>query len=161
MENKNLYLIRGLSGSGKTTLALELAKGLEDVSVISVDDYFEDENGNYSFDGDLLQEAHHWCIQNVSDWMSSSAENIIVHNTLTRKWEVDPYLELASIYKYRHTILSLYDGGLSDIQLTARSKHNTPLYAIKAQRKRWENDVFRDKAHTSPKPYSKKNHKKY
>lgn len=158
---KHIYLIRGLSGSGKTTLAEKITKGLENAECISTDEFFLDDDDNYNFEGHLLQEAHTWCIESVEDWMKQGISDIIVHNTLTRKWEVDPYLQLASSYKYQHTVISLFDSGLSDIQLTARSKHNTPLYAIKAQRKRWENDVFRDKTHTNQKPYFNKNYNKH
>ena len=66
-DNKMLILIRGLSGSGKTLLAdsLTLNSDYEEIegrASISADDYFTDDDGNYSFNHEKLGEAHHWCV---------------------------------------------------------------------------------------------------
>lgn len=141
---KILIILRGLSGSGKSTMASLICSDNEDRLAISSDDYFTSEDGLYSFEPTKLKEAHEWCKSEVASAMCDEWEVIVVHNTFTRKWEVDPYLNLASQNEYQVQILSLYDGGLSDLQLSQRGVHNLPTYEIQKQRKRWEKDVYRE-----------------
>lgn len=144
---KKLILIRGLSGSGKTTLADMICTDESSCISISVDDYFYDEEDNYEFDASQLKEAHEWCKQEAETCMTQNFKVIVVHNTFTRKWEVEPYLQLASSHKYEIMVVSLFDSGLNDHQLMARSPHKIPLGSIRTQRKRWEHDVFRNARH--------------
>lgn len=141
---KTLIVIRGLSGSGKSTIASLICSGNEDRLMISSDDYFTSEDGVYSFDFTKLKEAHEWCKSEVASAMDEEWGVIVVHNTFTRKWEVDPYLNLASKNAYQVQILSMFDGGLSDLQLSQRGLHSLPTHQIQKQRNRWENDVYRD-----------------
>ena len=95
---KNLVLVRGVSGAGKSTFA-ENMLGVK-CQVVSADDYFITENGNYSFDGSRLKEAHQWCKDTVEQLMDAS-ENVAVANTFTREWEMEDYYKLADEYGYR------------------------------------------------------------
>ena len=147
MTIRKLILIRGLSGSGKTTLADIICTDEDSCISISADDYFYDEDDNYKFDPEQLKEAHDWCKQEVDTCMTQQFDTIVVHNSFTRKWEVDPYLQLASVHKYQVTVVSLFDSGLNDHQLMARSPHKIPLGSIRSQRRRWEHDVFRNARH--------------
>ena len=45
----NLILLRGLPGSGKTTLSKALSNNGK-FPVFSIDEYFTDKDGNYTFD---------------------------------------------------------------------------------------------------------------
>jgi len=91
---KELFLLRGLPGSGKSTLAKSLG-GMR----IEADQYFMYE-GKYEFDASKLKEAHAWCQNAVSVWMKSQ-DKIIVSNTFTQEWEMQPYFDLAEKYGYR------------------------------------------------------------
>ncbi len=95
-----LYLIRGISGSGKTTLAHTLHSWFSSIGKSSVmysaDDYFTNPTTRvYYFNPEKLKEAHEQCQLNVDDAMYDKIDRIIVHNTFTRRWEIEPYLELA------------------------------------------------------------------
>lgn len=145
---KQLILIRGLSGSGKTTLAETICGESESRIMVSADDFFINDDGEYSFDYTKLKEAHSWCQTETQEAMEDDYEVVVVHNTFTRKWEVDPYMKLAKDCGYQVQVINLYDGGLSDRQLSERCEHSISPHLIQKQRKRWDKDVYRERKHT-------------
>jgi predicted kinase len=92
---KELFLLRGLPGSGKSTLAKAL--GGEQVEA---DQYFM-VNGEYHFDPSKIRTAHEWCRNQVSDWMFLEFQRIVVSNTFTQEWEMEPYFQMAKEKGYR------------------------------------------------------------
>lgn len=144
MQEKYLVLIRGLSGSGKTTLADIICGDTDSRVSISVDDYFYNEETDvYEFVPEQLKEAHEWCRQETEACMAQGFEVVAIHNTFTRRWEVEPYLESAARNKYKVIVTNLYDAGLTDVALAVRSEHGIDTRNVRQQRKRWESDVFR------------------
>jgi predicted kinase len=102
----NLILLRGLPGSGKSTLAAELSEKGK-YPVFSVDDYFTDENGTYSFNHLRNHLAYDACIANTKKAMINKTEKIFVDNTLTLDWEMEPYFKLATEYDYRIFVVTV------------------------------------------------------
>lgn len=104
----DLILLRGLPGSGKTTLAhiiLQHPANLEQ-EVLSADDFFENEDGDYNFDSTKLREAHNYCQFRCSERMRQQKSRIVVANTFTQEWEMEEYFKMAERYNYRiHTII--------------------------------------------------------
>jgi uridine kinase len=104
----DLILLRGLPGSGKTTLGeviLHSTQGSKP-DVISADNYFIDDKGNYNFDSTKLKEAHNNCQQICAERMRLEFSKVVVANTFTEEWEMKPYFDMAERYKYRiHTII--------------------------------------------------------
>ena len=97
---KELFLLRGLPGAGKSTLADSIGG-----KHIEADMFFEYE-GKYEFDASKLKEAHTWCKNAVKVWMTNSVKKIIVSNTFTMEWEMQPYFDLAEKYGYRvHSLI--------------------------------------------------------
>lgn len=143
MIDRLLILVRGLSGSGKTTLAERICEGSDSAVCISADDFFYNDDDEYVFDPEQLKEAHAWCQSETESCMVQGFETIVVHNTLTRTWECEVYINLANSNGYEVMVVNLYDAGLNDSQLSSRSEHNIPLASIRSQRKRWDSDVFR------------------
>jgi predicted kinase len=92
---KELFLLRGVPGAGKSTLAKSLGG-----SHMEADKYFEYE-GKYEFDASKLKEAHAWCRNAVTVWMTNSVEKVVVSNTFTMEFEMQPYYDLAEKYGYR------------------------------------------------------------
>lgn len=92
---KELFLLRGLPGSGKSTLAKSL--GGEQVEA---DQYFM-VNGEYKFDPTKIRTALEWCKAQVSDWMFLGIQKIVVSNTFTQEWEMEPYFQMAAEKGYR------------------------------------------------------------
>ena len=92
---KILYVVRGCSGSGKSTFAKTLGG-----QHYEADMYFIDEEGNYNFDGSKIKDAHKWCQSFVETDMVLEYPKIVVSNTFTQEWEMEPYFKLAKEYGY-------------------------------------------------------------
>jgi predicted kinase len=131
---KNLYLLRGLPGSGKSTLANQIG----DIH-FEADMYFIDENGEYAFNGADIKKAHQWCqsqvelamIQNhITDGLDSS--DIVVSNTFTQEWEMEPYYKLAESYGYR--VFSL----IVEKRQYGENIHGSPADKIQIMKDRFE-----------------------
>ena len=137
--NITLTLIRGLPGSGKTDLA-ELFCENSIHRPYAADDYFEDAEGNYNFDASKLKEAHAACRSCVEDDMLLTAGLIVVHNTFSTRWEMEPYLRMAAMHGYRVHVVDLFDGGCENTELRERNVHSVPLEIIIKMRERWEHD---------------------
>jgi predicted kinase len=100
MQKHALILLRGLPGSGKTTLAKVLSEN-NTYPVFSVDDYFTNEiTGEYLFNFQNNHLAYKQCEMLTKDAMQQSISKVIVHNTFTTEWELEPYFKLASSYNY-------------------------------------------------------------
>lgn len=137
-----LYLVRGLPGTGKTTLAKTIA-GIDKTKCLAADDYFYENLGahdaKYTFDPAKLPEAHKECLLKTSYWLTEGY-SVVVHNTFSCRWEMEPYLQKAKAHNFRVTVLDLFDAGLTDDQLAARGLHDVPVETITKMRNRWEHD---------------------
>lgn len=95
-----LIILRGLPGSGKSTLATLLSEDGK-WPVYSIDDYFTDpQTGTYQFVFSDNHLAYRHCQARTEQSMESGEEKIIVDNTFTLGWELEPYFKLAAEYGY-------------------------------------------------------------
>lgn len=105
-RNGTLWLIRGASGAGKSHLATILEAAFPGKAIgVSNDDY-RYVDGKYVYDQTKDAEISLACLRMVSTLMLGldelkRYEHIIVHNTFTRRWELDPYYELAEKFDWR------------------------------------------------------------
>ena len=127
-----ITLVRGLPGAGKTTRAVELNRPV----TVAADDYFE-HDGEYRFDPKSLPQAHAWCLDQATQGLRAG-HDVVVHNTFTTRWEMEPYLNLAASMGLSVGIVDEFDGGCSDEELAERNTHGVPLVTIKGMRERWE-----------------------
>jgi predicted kinase len=132
----NLILVRGLPGSGKSTLAKLLQEG--GGCITSADDYFTAPTGEYNFNPSLLPQAHAQCQEETRKHLWEG--DVIVANTFSQRWEIQPYIQIASEANARLTVVDLFDGGLADAELAQRNIHGVPVAGISAMRARWEHD---------------------
>ena len=111
----NIILIRGLPGSGKTTLANLLSENGK-YPICSVDEFFTDADGNYKFDHRKNHVAYEECRKKVITHMENIIEKVLVDNTFTLDWEMEPYFLLAKKYGYKIFVLTVENyHGNSDI----------------------------------------------
>jgi predicted kinase len=103
---RELILLRGLPGSGKSTLAGVLSEAGK-YPIFSVDDYFTDESGKYVFRFQENHLAYKQCEEGVRAAMKDEAGKIILHNTFTMEWEMEPYFKMAAEYNYRVHVLTV------------------------------------------------------
>jgi predicted kinase len=87
-----LYIIRGASGSGKSTYAGTLVAA---DAVFEADQFFM-RDGRYEWDGTRLKDAHADCLLRTRAAMESGRHSAVaVANTFTKRWEMQPYIDLA------------------------------------------------------------------
>ena len=104
---KSLLLLRGLPGSGKSTLADVLSEH-GTYPVLSVDSYFTDkQTGVYCFDYKENHKAYAKCVNDTAAQMTLGVEKVIVDNTFTLEWEIEPYFKLAERYHYRLFVMTV------------------------------------------------------
>ena len=138
---KKLIVLRGIPGCGKSTVAEDVANEYVEMGytadICSADYFFEDENGQYKFDGSMLNQAHYQSRDDADDAMSAGINLVIIDNTNTQKREYQPYIDMANEYGYDVVIQMV--GNLTDIELYAsRNTHGVPKEVIERMAKRFE-----------------------
>ena len=125
-----ITIIRGLPGSGKSTYANHLVHSVFAFH-IEADMYFVRADGVYRFVPEELAAAHEWCREKVREVMEEGIDDVIVSNTFTRHWELEPYVAMAQTYKYRCFVIAMCGGTYPNV-------HNVPEETINKMRERWE-----------------------
>ena len=124
---KQLILLRGLPGAGKSTFA----KTFKTVEHYEADMFFMRGNG-YEFDVTKLKAAHEWCQDMVFMSMKRNEPTIVVSNTFTQEWEMEPYYKLAELHGYRvHSIIM-------ENRHEGINEHNVPVDKLEQMKKRFE-----------------------
>lgn len=117
-----LVILRGLPGSGKSTEARKMAGYVH----LETDMFFEDLG---YFDPSKLREAHTWCQESVRSALESGS-SVVVANTFTQRWEVQPYLDMGQHYGC-HVEIRTMTGEWPSV-------HAVPIATIEKMRSRWE-----------------------
>jgi len=124
-----LILLRGLPGSGKSTLAKTF--GGNRVFHVEADQFFM-VDGEYKFQLDKLKQAHEWCQAVVNDHMFLDYPVIIVSNTFTQEWEMEPYFQMAEIFGYQVSTVIVENRHFGE------NVHGVPPEKLEAMAKRFE-----------------------
>ena len=128
---KVLYIVRGVPGSGKSTFAKSLGG-----THFETDKFFM-VDGEYKFDGTKIKEAHKWCQDSVNTAMllnhtSGLNSIIVVSNTFTQEWEMEPYFQMANYFDYKvfSIVVENRHGGIN--------QHDVPEEVLTKMRDRFE-----------------------
>jgi predicted kinase len=125
---KILYCVRGVVGSGKSTFAKTLGGRHYEADMFFIDPT----TGEYKFDGTKIKNAHAWCLDRVKTDMAVAREKIVVSNTFTQEWEMEPYFTLAKEYGYKvFTVIVENRHGGTNV-------HNVPEDKIEQMKNRFE-----------------------
>ena len=122
-----LLILRGLPGAGKSTFAKYLHK-MYGFKIVEADAFMM-ENGVYKFDPKKLGWAHNQCKEAVRQYLMEG-ENIVVSNTSTQRWEMEPYITMGTEAHYivkEHTLHTQFG-----------NVHGVPEEKVEIMRKRWE-----------------------
>jgi predicted kinase len=130
---KKLFIVRGVPGSGKSTFAKELGADYH----FEADMYFiNPETGEYLFAPEKIKAAHEWCRGSVEQHMIQLSKrescSIIVSNTFTQEWEMEPYFELAE--KYGYDVFSI----IVENRHGGKNIHDCPEEKVQIMRDRFE-----------------------
>lgn len=130
---KKLFIVRGVPGSGKTTFAKELNSDYH----FEADMYFiNPETGEYTFAPEEIRNAHQWCKSNVEQSMILLSKretcSIVVSNTFTQEWEMEPYFELAE--KYGYEVFSI----IVENRHGGKNIHDCPEDKVEIMKQRFE-----------------------
>jgi predicted kinase len=128
-HHQTLILIRGLPGSGKSTLAQRLVSNIPWSVSAEADAFFLDSEGNYSYNPTMVKAAHEWCQCKCHDKLRQG-HTVIVSNTFTQLWEMQPYLDMAKELNLPVQVIEC-KGNFGSI-------HNVPEEAIAKMKARWE-----------------------
>ena len=138
----NLILIRGVSGAGKSTVGKLFES--DETAILSTDDMFI-VDGEYVFDPSKLKIYHEATVDKVENLMAEynwkivddnytwfPINRIVVCNTFTELWEMEPYFILAKDYDwYIHTIVVENRHGSNNV-------HDVPQKNIDEQKERFK-----------------------
>lgn len=139
-----LIILRGPSGCGKSTKARQIMSDFlnnnegKKAVICSADQYFV-KDGVYKFDHRRLGAAHFSCKVKTKNAMRNKTDLIILDNTNTTAWEMEPYLKMASRFGYKVEKITV--GSLDEESLkiyAKRNVHSVPLETIKKQAGRFE-----------------------
>lgn len=124
IENKILYIIRGVPGSGKSTLAKTLTKNVVEA------DQFMYEDGEYKWKPEKLHMAHKKCQETVEQYMQEGRDKIAVANTFIKLKDIKPYIDLAKQYDYK-IVIKECNGGFQSI-------HNVPQETLDKMKSKFQ-----------------------
>jgi predicted kinase len=124
-----LTLIRGLPGSGKSTLASLLVDNFFNSVHYEADMFFVDKDGTYHYDKTKIQEAHAWCLEQTKKALEREAD-VIVSNTFTQMWQMEPYFQLQ--YENKCSLNIIECKGMFG------SVHNVPHESMLNMHQKWE-----------------------
>jgi hypothetical protein len=111
----DVFLMQGPSGSGKSKYASMMKDAAMDAgyitSILSADDYFRDDSGNYNFNPKLLNRAHMSVVTRAFRLMNHATDDkngsyrIIIDNTHMETWEWEAISVIAHELGARRIVL--------------------------------------------------------
>jgi len=129
---KQVKVMRGISGAGKSTLAKKLQleameNGVRSI-IVSADDFFVDDKGEYKFDVTKLGEAHKFCLKRFLSEVRNNTDLIIVDNTNINLEDMAPYVALGEAFDYDVEIVQVDTPAAVG---ATRNVHNVPPHTVR------------------------------
>ena len=109
-----LVLLRGQPGAGKSTFAAILAR--QQFLHVEADHWMVNERHEYEFNPSSLNYCHQQCLERTKTTLARG-RNVVVANTFSKLWELEPYLQLG----YRTTVLHV-EGNFDNVHGVSKEK---------------------------------------
>lgn len=132
---KTVLILKAVSGSGKTLFANTLKQLYPGTVIVSADDYFYDNDGNYNFCVAGLGAAHGACRRKFKEAVDNGAELVIVSNTNVEQshWKYYEDYGKENGYIVHFLIIENRAGSVN--------KHFLPQETLEKQRKKILNSI--------------------
>jgi predicted kinase len=127
---RKLILVRGLPGSGKSTLANQIAKSMENCYHFETDKFWKEDYSDFDLSG--LKQAHQWCQAHTFNTLHDNM-SVVVSNTFTQRWELEPYFDMATEFGINPQIITCY-GNFGSV-------HNVPEETLLKMKNRFEHNI--------------------
>src|SRR6266545_4607439 len=130
-----VYIMRGQSGSGKSTYAQTLVA--DGGVILSSDNFFMNDKGEYRFDASQLGAAHSWNLRSFIELVRHGPYEcprgmvVVIDNTNTTIAELSPYYTIANAYGCDPEIITL--DTVTPEESFKRNVHKVPMEAIVRQ----------------------------
>ena len=130
---QRMIILRGLPGCGKSDFAKWLSDLYSNIGWFEADRYFDLFRAG-QFDPKELPRAHNWCREQVENCAQLGGD-VVVSNTFTQEWEMEPYFEIAKHFNMRVTVLTVnnFHGNMS--------VHNVPESTVKKMKARFQHKL--------------------
>lgn len=92
-------------------------------------DMFFERDGKYLYDPSKIAAAHQWCQRKTREALSAGY-SVVVSNTFTRRFELEPYIEMARELDAALTII--------EAKGCYQNVHGVPDSVIEKMHARWE-----------------------
>ena len=126
---QELIIVRGLPGSGKTKVAKGIVKSLGGKAVhFESVMYFRTTDDNH-YRSNHVKSSHDWCLRSTENALKEG-RTVVVANTFTRGWEIEPFLSLGKELGLKTTVIKAIE--------TNPNKFGIPDGTIRHMSNRWE-----------------------
>ncbi|XP_046747163.1 NEDD4-binding protein 2 [Diprion similis] len=145
--HKVLIITRGLPGSGKSHLVTNIVRssvgGDPHQFVFSADDYFVMlGRGTYQFVRSKLTEAHSYTQKRAFKAMRDGVSPVIVDNTSTQSWEMQPYVVMGVQNGYIIEVVEPNTPWANNVnELVKRNTHGVSKDTIRHMIERYERNI--------------------
>jgi predicted kinase len=128
-ENRICRIMRGYAGSGKSYKADQIKKENENTEIVSADNYWLDDSGNYNFDVSKLSLAHKDCYDKFTRLVNSGV-NVIVDNTNLKYNDIKKYIDYLvtnnNLNSYIYSV-ELIEVSFNSIEEAIKHRTNSPI----------------------------------
>ncbi|KAG8179405.1 hypothetical protein JTE90_026305 [Oedothorax gibbosus] len=137
-HGKVMFILRGPPSTGKATLSEMLTTTYPEAEFCCADSYFKNSFASPVRSKASIADSHVYCEKKAKEACLSNAKTIIVQNTHIRKWEMQPYLDLAAEFHYTVIMaITLYRFDVTPEALLANNTDGLDIRYFRNRLRQW------------------------